>query len=231
MRVTGVRIALLGTLLVAPAGAVELETEEQKTLYAIGLAISQSLAAYNLSESELGLVQAGLADGALGRDAKVDVKDYRDDIQKLGRERAKVAADKERAASAAFLEKMAKEKGAQTSESGLVYIVETEGTGAQPKATDTVKVHYHGTLRDGTVFDSSVERGQPATFPFNRVIKCWTEGVQKMKTGGKSTLICPSEIAYGDRGSPPKIPGGATLVFEVELLSVEEAKKPAAGHP
>ena len=88
-----------------------------------------------------------------------------------------------------------------------------------------MKVHYHGTLRDGTVFDSSVERGEPATFPLNRVIPCWTEGVQKMKVGGKAKLVCPSNIAYGDRGAPPKIKPGATLVFEVELLEHREARR------
>ena len=87
----------------------------------------------------------------------------------------------------------------------------TPGKGPHPKATDVVRVNYHGTLTDGNVFDSSVERGEPAEFPLNRVIPCWTEGLQKMKVGGKSQLVCPSNIAYGDRGSPPDIPGGATL--------------------
>ena len=94
------------------------------------------------------------------------------------------------------------------------------GTGPSPKATDKVKVHYHGTLTDGTVFDSSVQRGQPATFALNSVIKCWTEGVQQMKVGGKSRLVCPADVAYGDRGAPPRIKPGATLVFEVELLEI-----------
>jgi FKBP-type peptidyl-prolyl cis-trans isomerase FkpA/FKBP-type peptidyl-prolyl cis-trans isomerase FklB len=95
-----------------------------------------------------------------------------------------------------------------------------EGKGASPKETDTVKVHYHGTLTDGTVFDSSVQRGEPATFPLAQVIPCWTEGVQRVKVGGKSRLICPANLAYGDRGAPPKIKPGATLVFEVELLDI-----------
>src|SRR6185295_3867195 len=95
-------------------------------------------------------------------------------------------------------------------------------------ASDRVKVHYHGTLADGTVFDSSVDRGTPATFPLNGVIPCWTEGLQQMKVGGKSKLICPSDVAYGDRGSPPKIKPGSTLVFDVELLEIVAAPAPAA---
>jgi FKBP-type peptidyl-prolyl cis-trans isomerase FkpA len=94
------------------------------------------------------------------------------------------------------------------------------GTGASPKVTDTVKVHYRGTLMDGTEFDSSYKRNEPAQFPLNQVIPCWTEGVQRMKVGGQSRLVCPPNIAYGDRGSPPVIPAGATLVFEVELLGI-----------
>jgi FKBP-type peptidyl-prolyl cis-trans isomerase FkpA/FKBP-type peptidyl-prolyl cis-trans isomerase FklB len=97
------------------------------------------------------------------------------------------------------------------------------GSGASPTAEDSVTVHYHGTLIDGTVFDSSVQKGQPATFKLNGVIKCWTEGVQQMKVGGKSRLVCPAQMAYGDRGAPPRIKPGATLVFEVELLDI--AKK------
>ena len=130
---------------------------------------------------------------------------------------------------------MAKEKGAVTTASGLVFIEVTAGTGVTPKPTDRVKVHYKGTLRDGSVFDSSIERGQPASFPLNGVIACWTEGLQKMKVGGKAKLACPAAIAYGDRGAPPKIKPGSALLFEVELLSIEEpVAKPAgapAGHP
>ncbi|MDH5252936.1 MAG: FKBP-type peptidyl-prolyl cis-trans isomerase, partial [Nitrospira sp.] len=123
-------------------------------------------------------------------------------------------------AGAAFLTKAASEKGATKTESGIIITTMKAGSGATPKATDTVKVHYHGTLIDGTVFDSSVKRGEPATFPLNQVIKCWTEGVQQIKVGGKSRLVCPSDLAYGERGSPPVIKPGATLIFEVELLEI-----------
>jgi len=119
-----------------------------------------------------------------------------------------------------YLESAAAEPGAQKTASGLVYRELKPGTGASPKATDTVRVHYRGTLTDGTEFDSSYKRNEPAEFPLNAVIPAWTEGVQKMKIGGKAQLVCPAHIAYGARGAPPVIPGGATLVFEIELLGI-----------
>src|ERR1700680_5025944 len=120
----------------------------------------------------------------------------------------------------AYLDKAAAEPGATRTASGLVYRELKAGTGASPKPSDVVKVHYRGTLVNGTEFDSSYKRNQPAEFPLTGVIPCWTEGVQKMKVGGKSQLVCPSSIAYGDAGSPPVIPGGATLIFEIELLGI-----------
>lgn len=120
------------------------------------------------------------------------------------------------------LAKAAAEKGAEVSASGLVYRSLKDGSGASPTATDVVKVHYRGTFPDGKEFDSSISRGQPASFPLNRVIRCWTEGVQKMKVGGKAKLACPAAIAYGERGTPGgPIPPGATLLFEVGLLGIE----------
>ena len=107
-----------------------------------------------------------------------------------------------------------------TTESGLIITELTPGAGDHPQATSLVEVHYHGTFADGTVFDSSVERGKPARFALNRVIKCWTEAVQRMRVGGKSRLVCPPQIAYGKRGAPPRIPPDATLTFEVELLRI-----------
>ena len=212
-------ILLTGGSAVLAAGPAP-TTEEQKILYALGVAISQNLASFSLTEAELELVKAGLTDGALNREKQVDLQAYRPKIQELQRSRAAVVAAAEKKAGQAFLDKAAAEKGATRTASGIVITTLKPGTGESPKATDKVKVHYHGTLADGTVFDSSVERGQPATFVLNGVIKCWTEGVQQMKVGGKSRLVCPSDIAYGDRGSPPKIKPGATLVFEVELLEI-----------
>jgi FKBP-type peptidyl-prolyl cis-trans isomerase FkpA len=114
----------------------------------------------------------------------------------------------------------AKEPGAVVTASGLVYRSLKDGAGASPAATDKVKVHYRGTFPDGKEFDSSYSRNQPAEFPLNRVIKCWTEGVQKMKVGGKAKLTCPASIAYGERGAGGTIPPNATLLFEVELLGI-----------
>lgn len=202
------------------ASAPEPATEDQKTLYALGLAISQSLGAFTLSEAELEFVKSGMADGVLKRTPKVDLQTFGPKIQQLQQARAAVVAESEKKAGAAYLAKAAGEKGATKTESGIVITPIKPGTGAAPKATDTVKVHYHGTLIDGTVFDSSVKRGEPATFPLGQVIKCWTEGVQHIKVGGKSKLVCPANLAYGDRGSPPMIKPGATLVFEVELLDI-----------
>jgi FKBP-type peptidyl-prolyl cis-trans isomerase FkpA len=212
--------AVLAVASLASGAAPELRTEEQKTLYAIGLAFSNGLAPFALTEAELEIVKAGMTDGVLNRDKKVDLQAYGPKIQELQKTRQAVAAAGEKKAGQAYLDKAAGEKGATKTASGLVMTTLKPGTGESPKATDKVKVHYHGTLTDGTVFDSSVQRGQPATFPLNQVIPCWTEGVQRMRVGGKSRLVCPAELAYGDRGSLPKIRPGATLVFEVELLEI-----------
>jgi FKBP-type peptidyl-prolyl cis-trans isomerase FkpA/FKBP-type peptidyl-prolyl cis-trans isomerase FklB len=200
-------------------------TDEQKTLYALGLAISQSLAAFNLNETELAMVNAGLTDGVLKRNPKVDAQEFMPKVQQLQKTRLAAVSEEEKKAGEAFLAKAAAEKGATKTPSGLVFSTIKAGSGESPKATDKVKVHYHGTLINGEVFDSSVQRGEPATFPLNGVIPCWTEGVQRMKVGEKSRLVCPSAIAYGDRGAPPKIKPGATLIFEVELLEILKENK------
>jgi FKBP-type peptidyl-prolyl cis-trans isomerase FkpA len=211
---------LVGVCSVGPAAAQAPQTEEQKTLYAIGLALSHGLAQFALTEAELELVKSGLTDGVLSRDKKVDLQTYGPKIQELQKTRASVVAANEKKTGQAFLDKAAAEKGATKTASGLVITTFKAGNGESPKATDKVKVHYHGTLIDGTVFDSSVQRKEPATFTLNQVIPCWTEGVQRMKVGGKSRLVCPPEIAYGDRGAGGRIRPGSTLVFEVELLEI-----------
>jgi len=207
----------------APAATGELTTEEDKTLYALGSALGRNIASFDLSDAELEKVKVGLSDSALHKEPKLDASTYFPKIQELQNTRIAAASEKEKKAGEEFLNKAATEPGAQKTASGLVYSVVKEGTGPSPQATDTVKVHYHGTLTNGKVFDSSVERKEPATFPLNGVIPCWTEGVQLMKVGGKSRLVCPSAIAYGDRGAPPDIKPGSTLVFEVELLGIEKA--------
>ena len=208
-------------LALAPgARAQELKNDDEKTLYAVGVLIGKQLEVFSLSPPEFELVKRGLNDTITGKKLLAEPEQYQQKVNQLAQTRMKASAEKNKERSKEYLEKAAKEKGAQKTASGLIYVPIQEGKGASPKETDTVKVHYVGKLTDGKEFDSSVKRGQPAEFPLNQVIKCWTEGVQKLKVGGKAKLICPSSIAYGDEGRPPTIPGGATLVFEVELLDI-----------
>jgi FKBP-type peptidyl-prolyl cis-trans isomerase FkpA len=210
----------------APPAPAPLATDDEKTIYAMGLAISRQLAAFNLAPSELEIVRRALADAAAGK-PEIDLNVWGPKIQSFAASRAAAAAEKEKAASATYLTKAAAEPGAVKTDSGLIYRELTAGTGESPKATDTVKVHYRGTLTNGTEFDSSYKRNQPTQFALNAVIKCWTEGLQRMKVGGKSALVCPSDIAYGNMGHPPTIPGGATLLFEIELLEIVAPPAPA----
>ncbi len=207
----------------ASAAPLVLTSDEEKTIYALGLSIYKSLGQFNLSPHETEIVKRAMADAAAGKPA-VDVNEWGPKIGALARERSASAAEQQKAASKTYLEKAAAEPGAVRASSGLIYRELRAGSGASPKATDTVKVHYRGTLLDGTEFDSSYRRNEPAQFPLNGVIPCWTEGVQMMKTGGKAVLVCPSDLAYGDQGRP-SIPGGATLVFEIELLDIVAAAK------
>ncbi len=198
----------------------EPKTEQEKTLYALGLLIGGNLTSFSLTPEELNFVKKGLGDAASGANPLVDLQAYAMKVQELTNSRGMAAAEAEKKKSADFVEKAANEPGATKTASGLVYRIVKAGTGASPTAEDTVKVHYQGSLADGTVFDSSIQRGEPVEFPINQVIPCWVEGLQMMKVGEKANLICPSSLAYGDRGSPPRIPGGAALFFEVELLDI-----------
>jgi len=207
---------------------VSLSSDELKVFYTVGHTMGTKMKDLDLSDDEVVAYMMGYKDSVKGTEPQVKVEEYRMQIQKLFSERMSKKADSVKSEGKAFLEKFKKEEGVQVTESGLAYKIIEEGKGSNPVETDKVKVHYHGTLTSGEVFDSSKDRGQPVTFPLNRVIKGWTEGVQKVKEGGKIRLVIPSDLAYGDNGAPPKIPGGATLVFDVELLEI--VKGDDAGH-
>lgn len=222
LKAVAVSIAVVLVLVgAAGAAAPELKTDEQKTLYALGLVIARNLSSFYLTKADLEVLEAGITDGTLKAKPKADLETWGPKIQELASARAAVAAAAEKKASRAFLDRAAAEQGAVKTASGMIVTTLTPGTGASPATTDRVKVHYHGTLVDGTEFDSSIKRGEPLTIGLaGGVIKCWSEGVPLMKVGGKSRLVCPSDIAYGDQGRPPVIKPGATLVFEIELLEI-----------
>ena len=194
---------------------------DDRAIYSMGVLQGKDLkSTFSFSERELQLFLNGTRAGYQGK-SEVDVRAEGPAIRNLQQSRKDRARDAEKKAGAAYAALMAQEEGARVLDSGVVIRKLKSGLGDNPKIVDKVKVHYHGTLRDGTVFDSSVDRGSPASFPLNRVIPCWTEGVQLMKVGEKAKLTCPAEGAYGDRGSGPLIKPGATLTFEVELLGIE----------
>lgn len=211
-----------------PAAPPPLTAEEkQKALYAFGTVIVRRtpLGQLTLSEADLNEVLRGLRDTIAGKEPAVSVEEGGPLVDRMIKQKEEERAAEQKKAGDAFLAKAAKEAGAHKLPSGLIIVSEKPGTGANPGPTDRVKVNYRGTLVDGTEFDSSYKRGQPAEFPLNGVIKCWTEGLQKMKPGGKAKLVCPWDMAYGERGTP-NIPPFATLVFEVELLSIEAPPPP-----
>ena len=203
------------------APAAPSKSEEDKVAFAIGEILSTSVKPFALTEHEMKQVAAGFVAGMHGAKTDVDADTYRPKIQALLSARAEQGMAAAKAAGKAYREKAATAKDTITTPSGLIMTTLHAGSGPSPAAEDQVKVHYVGKLVDGTVFDSSIQRGQPATFKLNGVVPCWTEGLQHMSVGGKAKLICPAELAYGDRGWPPKIPGGSTLVFEVELHEID----------
>jgi FKBP-type peptidyl-prolyl cis-trans isomerase FkpA len=209
----------------ASSDAPKLETEDQKTLYALGLLVGRNVKPFALTPDELAIVKAGMTDTVNDAKPQVELDTYGPLVRDLAMKRAAVGAEgaKKKAEEAKkkgqeFADNVAKEQNATKTESGIVMRTITPGSGGSPAQTDIVKVHYEGKLIDGTVFDSSIKRNEPAEFPLDGVVPCWREAVQKMKKGEKSQIVCPSSLAYGDAGQGPEIPPGATLSFEVELL-------------
>lgn len=207
------------------------QTDEDKALYALGVLLSRNLQSFSLTPAEVELVKSGLADGALSKASAEEVESYVPKLQEMQKARETAQAGKEKETGKAYLAKAAAEKDAVTTASGIVIRTVKPGSGANPLATDQVKVHYEGRFTDGKVFDSSIKRNEPATFPLSGVIPCWTEAVQTMKVGGKAQVVCPSDLAYGDAGRPPDMRGGATLIFDIELLEIAKADAPTPGAP
>jgi len=215
-----------------------LETEVQKQAYGLGASIGMYMQKNLEQHEKLGLpldqalITRGFTDSLAGK-SLIEKEEIQALLMNLDKEmKSKQQAVSEADAEAAvaegkkFLEENAKKEGVQITESGIQYLVVTEGEGEKPSATDTVTVHYNGTFLNGETFDSSYERNKPAVFPLNRVISGWTEGVQLMSVGSKYLFTIPSDLAYGANGNPPRIPGNSVLQFEIELLEIQKAPEP-----
>jgi len=205
--------------------SLQLKDQKDKVSYSLGLNIGFNLGRQNISINP-DVLTAGIKDAIAGKPQLTtdQVKETMAAFEKDMTEKQKVAGEKNAAEGTKFLEENKKKEGVKTTASGLQYKSIKEGTGAQPKGNDTVTVNYRGTLINGTEFDSSYKRGQPATFPLNGVIKGWTEGLQLMKAGSKYQLFVPPNLAYGDRAVGPDISANSTLIFDVELIGVKPAE-------
>jgi FKBP-type peptidyl-prolyl cis-trans isomerase FkpA len=196
------------------------ESDQDKTLYALGVLLSHNLDTFQLSEAEFAHVKEGINDGFHHKPAAASAEASLPQIQALQRSRVMVVSAHEKELGQAYLDKAASAPGATKTSTGLLYIPVSPGSGPTPARTDRVTVNYEGRLIDGTVFDSSAQHGQAATLLVSNIIPCWTEALQLMKVGGKSRIICPAGLAYGDRGAPPKIKPGASLEFDIELVAI-----------
>jgi FKBP-type peptidyl-prolyl cis-trans isomerase FklB len=221
-------VVLLATSVVAIAeDATVLKSEREKLSYGLGVEMGNNLKRQGV-DIDAALLTQGLRDALTGgqlllgeAECREAVMAFQKELMAKQQEAQKVRSEKAKAEGDAFLLANAKKEGVTTLPSGLQYKVITPGSGPFPKATDTVTVHYRGRLVDGTEFDSSYKRNEPTSFPVNGVIAGWTEALQLMKVGSKWELYIPAKIAYGDRGAGSVIPPGATLIFEVELLSIK----------
>ena len=210
---------------------ITLDTLQQKASYVMGYSQGRGLKMKQLDEEvDMDTFMQGMKDGIKGqglieeKNMQEVFRAFSEDFRKRQDEKNKVIGERNKIEGEVFLKENAQKEGIKVTESGLQYMVLKEGTGPTPNPTDTVEVHYTGTLLDGTEFDSSIKRGEPAKFPLNRVIPAWTEGLQLMKVGAKYKLFCPSNLSYGERGQGGQIGPNAVLIFEVELLGIEPFK-------
>ena len=234
-------IICLGAVCIASLGLAQdkpqLKDQKDKASYSIGYDIGDTFKKQKI-ELNVDALIAGLKESLAGKEAALSKEERDKTLQAFQKEMmekqiaaSKEAAEKNKAEGEKFLEENKKKDGVKTTTSGLQYKVLKEGAGASPKETDTVVTNYRGTLIDGTEFDSSYKRNEPASFPVNRVIKGWTEALQLMKPGAKYQLFIPSSLAYGERGAGQLIGPNATLIFEVELLSIKPPEPPTTVAP
>ncbi|WP_076417265.1 MULTISPECIES: FKBP-type peptidyl-prolyl cis-trans isomerase [Colwelliaceae] len=233
-------VAVMGCQEKAPVEKeLVLDTDVQKQAYSLGASIGMYMDRNLEEQTKMGvtldqdIILKGFTDSLAGK-SQIEKEEIQTILMGLDQqmkakqqELATKEAEASKAEGVAYLEANAKKEGVMVTESGIQYSVITEGEGDKPAATDTVKVHYKGTLINGEQFDSSYDRGEPAVFPLNRVIPGWTEGVQLMPVGSKYKFTIPSDLAYGPAGSPPRIPGNSVLEFEIELLEIQKAEAPA----
>lgn len=213
-------------------------TADEEALYYLGYSMGMNIRQFDLTEAEKNAFKDGFLNSLLPGAGEPEMRVIGPKIQAFAKKRNDQLVEKNKKLGAEYLDKRAAEEGVEKTPQGFLYKSIKEGEGAQPALTDRVKVHYTGTLIDGTKFDSSHDRkgpdgtAEPALFPLRGVIKCWSDGLQKMKVGGKAQLVCPAELAYGNR-SQPKIPGGSTLIFDVELLEImpPPPPKPTSSEP
>lgn len=201
------------------ASSEPLATERDRVLYAIGVRTAKELRGYALQPSEIDFVERGLRDELLGREVLINESAYDTKLNNFRNVRRKIAVEKEEEAAREFVARAAAEAGALVTDSGFVFFELRPGDGAQPRADSLVRIHFHGRLRDGTVWDSSVESGEPRQLAMARLFPCGRAGLLRMRVGGRSRMVCPPELAFGAEGTP-RVPGGAAIDFEVELLAI-----------
>lgn len=203
------------------------KNDDERTVYALGRALGRNVGPFGLSSAEVNVLVNGVKDQLADKKAPIDLQAYTGRINEMLRQRMGAVAEKEKAKGAEYAKTFAKEGGVTEIPGGGWIKHLTQGTGDMPKAEDTVKVHYRGTLIDGTEFDSSYKRGEPIEAGLQGgLIQCWLQAVPLLKKGGKAKIVCPSDVAYGDEGRPPTIKGGATLVFDIELVDIVKAAAP-----